>query len=609
MCGIAGFFGRGDEALLAAMSRAIEHRGPDGGGAVVVGPAGLAMRRLAIIDLEGGQQPMRDGSGRIWLVFNGEIYNYRELRANELAGQAFRTDSDTEVVLRMYETYGEDAFKRLNGMFAIALWDSAHHRFYLVRDRLGIKPLYLHQGPERLTYASELKALLQDPTIDRRLSPDALAAYLTWQYVPGPATALEGVTKLPPGHFLRLEEGQAPLLKSYWTPADARQGPASHAEDFPRVLRDAVHRQMVSDVPVGAFLSGGLDSSLVVALMRERAGAGLKTFTAGFSDPRLDESPWARRVAKHLGVDHEVIELDERSLELLPTLAWSLDEPVADRAALPTLLLSRRAAREVKVVLTGEGSDELFAGYPRYRLEAWARRFHRLPLANQQAVWGSLARFLPGKARARVEKIVLSPADAGQRRERWVANFAPEARAALLVGRSTASPPAPADDTLAAQLLLDMRTWLVDNVLMKVDKTTMAASLEARVPFLDHEVVDWSLRLPDHDKLRAETTKHVVKQAALSMLPAEVVHRPKQGFITPTALWFRTSAGQALLGDVLLGERARGRGLFAMGEVESLLRRHQAGEDLDQALWNLVILELWQQAYIDRVPSPGPSGA
>jgi asparagine synthase (glutamine-hydrolysing) len=586
MCGIAGFFGRGDRALLDALAGAMVHRGPDGGGAFHEGPVGLTMRRLAIIDLAGGWQPIGSDDGRVQLVFNGELYNYRELKAARLADVAFKTASDTEVVLRMYEAYGEAAFREFNGMYAFALWDGRKGRLYLVRDRLGVKPLYYHAGPERLTFASELKSLLVDPDVPRRLDHDALAAYLTWQYVPGPATILQGIRKLPPASFMRLEAGQEPVVKTYWAPTEPV--PPSHAEDFPDVLGAAVRRQMVADVPVGAFLSGGLDSSLVVALMREHAGPGLKTFTAGFADPRLDESPWAAKVAKHLGVAHEVIRLDERALDELPALAYALDEPVADRAALPTMLLARAAAREVKVVLTGEGSDELFGGYPRYRLERWARVFHGLP---GRQLLRALAPALPGK----VAKILLSPADPARRRQQWVANFTPEARARLLAAPVLdQEPPAPVDDTLAAQLLLDLRSWLVDDVLMKVDKTTMAASLEARVPFLDHDVVAWSLGLPDRDKLRGETTKYVVKRAAERILPPEVIHRPKQGFHTPTATWFRAPKGQELLKDVLLGST---RGLFAPKEVEALIRRHADGEDLDQGLWNLLILELWLRAY------------
>jgi asparagine synthase (glutamine-hydrolysing) len=586
MCGIAGFFGEGDRPLLDALAGAMVHRGPDGGGAYCEGPVGLTMRRLAIIDLEGGWQPIGSDDGALQLVFNGELYNYRELKAERLPGVQFKTASDTEVVLRMYEAFGEDAFRQLNGMYAFALWDGRQGRLYLVRDRVGVKPLYYFEGPRRLTFASELKSLLEDPGIPRRLDHDALASYLTWQYVPGPDTILAGVRKLPPGSFMRLEAGQAPTIRTYWSPqAPAR---ASDPGEFPRVFGDAVRRQMVADVPVGAFLSGGIDSSLVVALMREHAGPGLKTFTAGFADPRLDESGWAATVARHLGVAHEIVRLDDTALDELPALAWSLDEPVADRAALPTLLLARAAAREVKVVLTGEGSDELFGGYPRYRLERWARRFHDLP---GRQLWRAIAPALPAK----VAKILLSPADPARRRQQWVANFTPEARARLLAAPVLdAEPPAPADGSLAAQLLLDFRSWLVDDVLMKVDKTTMAASLEARVPFLDHDVVDWALGLPDDAKLRGETTKYVVKRAAERILPPAVIHRPKQGFHTPTATWFRAKRGQDLLKDVLLGSQ---RGLFNPQEVEALIRRHANGEDLDQGLWNLLILELWLRAY------------
>jgi asparagine synthase (glutamine-hydrolysing) len=602
MCGIVGFFGEGDRDLLAAMNGAIAHRGPDDAGFLVDGPAGLAMRRLSIIDVGGGHQPIANETGRIHIVFNGELYNFRELKARHLGGHQFKTASDTEVVLHLYEELGEAAFAELNGMYAFALWDADRRALYLVRDRLGIKPLYYHQGQDRLAFASELKALLQDPAVGRRIDPDALRAYLTWQYVPGPETMLKGIRKLPAGHFMRVLEGQAPVIAPYWSLGPAT-GPASRPEDFLSVMRAAVRRQMVSDVPVGAFLSGGVDSSLVVALMAEVA-PGLETFTAGFADPRLDESPWAERVARHLGVRHHVVRLDETALEELPHVVWHLDEPVADRAALPTYFLSRLAASRVKVVLTGEGSDELFAGYPRYRLEQLARRFHRLPLANQRRLWEALLPMVPGRARAKLAKLLLSPGDAGRRREAWVANFAPDRRATLLKPylHAEVAPPQPDDAGLEAQLRLDLRTWLVDNVLMKCDKMTMAASLEARVPFLDHEVVDWAAALPAEAKLHGGEGKAVVKRAALSLLPREAVYRPKQAFHTPTATWFRAARGRALLTDVLLGDTARNRGLFEMDAVEALIREHQAGADRDQALWNLLVLELWLRAYLDPAP-------
>lgn len=602
MCGIVGFFGAGDRPLLAAMNGAIVHRGPDDAGFFHEGSAGMAMRRLSIIDVAGGHQPIGNETGRIRIVFNGELYNYRALKAQYLGAHHFATASDTEVVLHLYEELGEAAFSLLNGMFAFALWDGDRRVMYVVRDRLGIKPLYYHEGPTRLSFASELKALLQDPQVPRALAPEALPAYLSWQYVPGPSTMLEGVRKLPPGHCLRLAEGRPAELVRYWRPGEPES--ASHPQDFLAVMRASVRRQMVSDVPVGAFLSGGLDSSLVVGLMAEVA-PGLETFTAGFHDPRLDESPWAARVAAHLGVKHEVVRLDASALSALPEMIYHLDEPVADRAALPTFFLSRLAASRVKVALTGEGSDELFAGYPRYRLEQLARRFHRLPLASRQGLWRSLLPLMPGRARAKVAKVLLSPRDAGLRRAEWVANFPSGARARLLKPewRGAVPVPQPIDASLEAQLQLDLETWLVDNVLMKVDKMTMAASLEARVPFLDNEVIDWARALPAEAKLAGGEGKALVKRAALELLPREVVYRPKQAFHTPTATWFREARGRELLGDVLLGDRAKARGYFDPLEVERLIQAHQAGETHDQALWNLLVLELWMQAYIDRVPA------
>ncbi|MFP5504257.1 MAG: asparagine synthase (glutamine-hydrolyzing) [Candidatus Sericytochromatia bacterium] len=598
MCGIVGSFGEADPGVLAAMNARIHHRGPDDGGAWIEGPVALAMRRLAILDLEGGKQPMATAAGDRVVVFNGEIYNFKDLAAAHLTGVPLRTHSDTEVVLALYDRLGEAAFALLNGMFAIALWDGRKRQLLLVRDRLGIKPLYYHDGPTRLTFASEIKALLADPAVARRLDPASLASYMTWQYVPGPETMLAGVKKLPPGSLMRLAEGRPPEIATYWRP-EAPEVLSSRATDFDAVLAAAVERQMISDVPLGAFLSGGVDSSLVVAMMAERAGGALETFTAGFADPRLDESPWAAKVARHLGVRHSVVRLDAGALEQLPALVHALDEPVADRAALPTYMLARFARERVKVVLTGEGADELFAGYPRYRLEALARTFHRLPFAERRGLWRAVVAAAPQALRPRLAKVLLSPADPDARREAWLANFDGETRRALIGPHSPHPMPRLEGPGLAAQLRLDMQTWLVDNVLMKVDKTTMAASLEARVPFLDHDVVDWALALPASEKLQGGVSKAVVKRAAAGRLPDEVVHRPKQAFHTPTALWFREPAGKALLTDVLLGDRARGRGLVDPSRVEGLIRAHLDGHDRDQALWNLLVLELWLSRYLD----------
>ncbi|HEY9723686.1 MAG TPA: asparagine synthase (glutamine-hydrolyzing) [Oscillatoriaceae cyanobacterium] len=597
MCGIVGYVGAGDRELLARMNAAIVHRGPDDAGAFVAPGVGLAMRRLSIIDLAGGHQPIANETGHMQIVFNGELYNYRELRAQYLEAHRFSSASDTEVVLHLYEELGPAAFEKLNGMYAFALWDGDREVLYLVRDRLGIKPLYVHAGPTRVCFASELKALLVDPALPRTLAPGALVAYLTWQYVPGEETLLAGVRRVPPGHYMRLEPGKPPSLESYWQPRFSA-GPA-RAEELAERLRQAVRRQMVADVPVGAFLSGGIDSSLVVALMAE-SGARIETFTAGFADPRFDESPWAAQVARHLGVANHVVRLDASALSELPTLAWHLDEPIGDRAALPTLLLSRLARRHVKVVLTGEGSDELFAGYPRYRLELLAQRFHRLPLSRQAGLWRAIAGMLPARMRRSALKLLLSPHDPAARRAAWLSSVSEDWRARLMVASEPLAPIGTGDEGLEAQLLLDLRTWLVNDVLMKVDKTTMAASLEARVPFLDHELVDWALTLPTSARLSGGVGKQAVRQAAERLLPEAIRRRPKQAFHTPTAAWLREARGRELLGDVLLGSAARERGLLRTGEVEAMMRAHAAGEDHDQALWSLLMLELWCQAYLDR---------
>jgi asparagine synthase (glutamine-hydrolysing) len=620
MCGITGLLqmdGRPvDERLLSAMTEVLAHRGPDGQGILVNGPAGFGHRRLAIIDLVTGDQPMSSADGSLSLIFNGEIYNYRELRRDlEARGLTFRTASDTEVLLRSYEAYGVECLRHLRGMFAFALWDGARRRLLLARDRVGIKPMVYAWDGRRLLFGSEIKALLQDPSVSRDLDWEALRDYLVFHYVPSPRTIFQSIRKVPPGSYLLLEEGREPVVRRYW---DLRFDPverpdAEWVEGLRWHLQDAVRSHMVSDVPIGAFLSGGVDSGSVVALMARASTAPIRTFSIGFDEAAFDELAYARQVAQRYGTDHCEFVVKPDALEVMPRLAWQLDEPFADSSALPTYYVAKITREHVTVALSGDGGDENFAGYRRY---AAALRRHEGLDGFPGVVGRTAARLaasaLPATARGQgyLELLGAAPID---RYFRMVTYQRDASLAALLTGEARARAGGRADhgefrrlaadsgapDYVSTLQYLDVRTYLPGDILAKVDWTSMLVSLEARVPLLDHVLMEYVATMPSRLKLADGSGKAIFKRAMGDALPPDVLTRRKMGFGVPLGSWFRNEL-RDYARDTLLGARARQRGLFAPAAVEGLLDEHARGRrDLSASLWALVMFEEWARRWLD----------
>jgi asparagine synthase (glutamine-hydrolysing) len=619
--------------VVERMALALRHRGPDddgyyfhtpdGGGPAV----GLGFRRLSIIDVVGGAQPMQNEDGSLQLVFNGEIYNFVELRAElEAGGHVFRTGSDTEVIVHLYEDLGAACVERLRGMFAFAIWDAPRRRLFLARDRLGKKPLYYAERPGQLLFASELKSLLQHPACPRELDLASLERYLAFEYVPSPYAIFEGVRKLPAGHRLVWQDGQV-SVEEYWDPwgePASQQSESELVEEFSSRLREAVRLRLVSDVPLGAFLSGGVDSSAVVALMAEVLPAGMvKTFSIGFSERSFDESDHARRVARHFGTDHhEQIFTPSVMLDILPEAVAGLDEPFADASVLPTFLLSRFTRESVTVALGGDGSDELLAGYQTFPAEALARRYHvprfvhermvvplaeRLPISNADFSFDfKVKRFLRG---------VLEPPES--RHQIWLGAFTPAEQAALTTWTPKCDPYGDSrerfrsrdgSDWIARLIDLYCGTYLQDDILVKVDRASMLSSLEVRSPFLDHTLVEFLARVPSDLKLRGLTTKYLLKQAMADVLPPGISQRRKKGFGIPISLWLKTTLREPLL-DALSPQRLQRQGLFDAHQVERLVREHLDGtREHRKKLWTLFVFQCWYDNYVEKQAVPtGPA--
>ncbi|HYF65616.1 MAG TPA: asparagine synthase (glutamine-hydrolyzing) [Herpetosiphonaceae bacterium] len=622
MCGITGLLNRRGQPVAQSMlddqMDAIRHRGPDGAGSLVDGAAAIGMRRLAIIDLAGGAQPVFSQDGALALVFNGEIYNYRELR-RELRGRgrSFETASDTEVLMRGIEEWGlPECLRRLNGMFAFAVWDSAARRLTLVRDRLGIKPLYVYSDDEWLIFGSEIKAILRHPQVPRQIDPRGLANFLAFGHALAPRTMLRGIRKLPPGHLLEWQAGTDEIRETrYWDVAlaqSARPDAAGAAAECYERLREAVRLQLVSDVPLGAFLSGGLDSSIIVGLMTRLGASPVRTFSVGFEAPgAFNELADARLVARHFGTEHHELKIGAANLSAaLRTLVYHFDEPFGDAAALPLYLIAAFARQHVTVALTGEGSDEQWGGYRRYQAELLATTYRQLP--GQHAV-AALIRALPRSRRLKQAVAALGVADPARRYAAWLTVAHAGQRRDLLQADIAAAlgdyDPASIYDavypgngtpTLTSLGYADLMTWLPDTYLEKVDKATMAASLEARVPFLDHTLVEWAMSLPPRLKLRGRTTKWLLRQAFADLLPPATLRKPKHGFAVPTDPWFRGPLRQ-WTAEILFDERTVRRGLFNPSAVRRVYDDHVSGRHVaDTLLWLLLNLELWQRVYLDR---------
>jgi asparagine synthase (glutamine-hydrolysing) len=624
MCGICGIVGHDpvDREALARMTRTLRHRGPDDEGFYVAehddGVAvGLGFRRLSIIDLESGNQPISNEVGSVQLVFNGEIYNFRELRRElEAGGHRFATNADTEVLVHLYEDLGPRCVERLNGMFAFALWDEAERRLLLGRDRFGKKPLYYAEVGRSLLFGSELKALLEHPLCPRELDFESLCRYLALEYVPTPHAIFEGVKKLPGGHLL-LWRGGSSSLERYWDLSfgshDGVGSDEDYVEQFRQRFREAVRRRLISDVPLGAFLSGGIDSSSVVAMMAEELPAGLvKTFSIGFGERSFDESQHARRVAARFGTDHHEEVFTARDLlDLLPTAVDVLDEPFADPSVLPTYLLSQFTRTSVTVALGGDGGDELLAGYPTFPAHRVAR-LYRMPGPVHRRVLVPLAGKLPTSTAnfsldfkvKRFLRAAASPAD--ERHPLWLGSFTPEELELLLVSGAAdpygeqrlAFTSAPTNNELERLVYLYAKTYLQDDILVKVDRASMACSLEVRAPFLDVELVEFLGRVPPKLKLRRFDTKHLLKAAMKDTLPPGIATRAKKGFGIPVAEWLKGELRDAVT-DELSPERLRAQGIFEPAEVHRLVTEHLTGRaDHRKQLWTLLMFQLWHRRWL-----------
>jgi asparagine synthase (glutamine-hydrolysing) len=605
------------------MNEAIRHRGPDDDGFYFADGVGLAMRRLAIIDVAHGQQPIPNADRTAWIVFNGEIYNYKELRAQlEERGHHFHTNSDTEAIVHAWDEYGTDCPKHLRGMFALAIWDERKKSLFLARDRVGKKPLLYAEVDGGLIFGSEFTALLEHPGVSREVDYEAIHHYLSFICVPAPLTAYQSIRKLEPGHWLLWKDGEI-KKERYWQLDFSKKITISEQEAGERVvdlLRDAVKVRLMSEVPLGAFLSGGIDSSAVVALMAQESSEQVKTFSIGFDEQDFSELHHARRVAQHVGADHHEFIVRPNAMEILPTLVEHYGEPFADSSAIPSYYVSRETRQYVTVALNGDGGDECFAGYERYAAMNLAQRYNRLvPGAVRNGVVGNVLKVLPefssrgnplGKAKRFLGAATLGPV---QRYLRWVSAFDETAKWELYSNdfrQQTAAystidiiqpwfAKANGSGIVDASLLTDTMTYLPNDLLVKMDIASMTVSLEARSPFLDHHLMEFAATLPEHLKLRRMTTKYLLKRVLKNLVPTENLTRAKMGFGVPIGHWFRGSM-QAFLRETVLSEKALGRGLFDKAKVRQIVDQHVSGKmNHEHRLWSLLMLELWFQRFID----------
>ena len=623
MCGIAGRFNYNkghavDRDRLAAMTDAVTHRGPDAAGYYLQGQIGLGHRRLSIIDLATGDQPLSNEDGSVQVVFNGEIYNFAEVR-RELAahGHRFRTNSDTEVIAHGYEQWGANCVDRFRGMFAFAVWDARAGRLLLARDRVGVKPLYYAEVPGGIVFGSEIKSLLEDPEVSREWRPDALDAYLTLLYIPAPDTIYKGIHKLPPAHVLVAERG-AIRVSRYWDLEFSGDGDPSrereYLDELDQILREAVGLRLISDVPLGAFLSGGIDSSTVVAYMAEASATPPVTISVGFDHAQFDEVQHAETVARHLGCEFHALMANPQVEELLPKLAWHFDEPFADSSAVPTYYVSRAARQLVTVALSGDGGDELWAGYARHRVESWEHRVRTaLGPAAPLAGWIGQALPLSVKGARSLRHLAASPDQAYALKHAY-GMFEPGAKGRLYSAdfRRTINGHDPfatfrdayascgSPDPLDRSMYVDARTYMIDDVLTKVDRMSMAVSLEAREPLLDHKLLEFAARVPSGLKLKDGQTKYLLRKVLDARVPRSIVERGKRGFEAPIGEWLRGPLAP-MASELLLDGRLRERGIFNAAEVNRLWTEHRSGtSDHRHRLWQLIMLELWFRTFIDN---------
>jgi asparagine synthase (glutamine-hydrolysing) len=642
MCGICGWIELGSasgfpsaRSTVGSMSATIEHRGPDDWGSAHFKDAAIGMTRLSIIDLEGGHQPLTNERKDCSIVLNGEIYNFLDLRKElQAKGHRFKTRSDTEVVLRAYEEWGDQCLDRLRGMFALAIYDSrlansgysrrgeTSSRLLLARDRVGKKPLYYYRDERRIIFGSEIKALLMHPSVEGEVRRNSLSLYLTYGYVPAPYTFFENIYELAPGHKLVVQDGDV-AVEQYWKLPVQEVGPETSERRYlgrlRELLEEAVRVRLVSDVPLGAFLSGGIDSAAVVAFMTRLMNEPVKTFSIGFTDePSFNELDHARAVARTFNTDHHEFLVTADAIDLLPKLVWQYDQPFADSSAIPAFLVARMTREHVKVALTGDGSDELFAGYERFAAARLAENYRRLPHLLQNSISRLFAsmpeatsyRSFVRRARRFVDSAALPLTE---RYLNWVGIF-PTSLINELVTDEIESDPvshfqtyfdsSSQSDPIAQLLTVNMKTYLPGDLLVKTDRMAMANSLEARCPFLDQELLEFAASIPSTLKLKGMTTKYILKRALEGMVPHEIIHRKKHGFGVPVGRWFRTSL-KRYVHETLLSPEALQRGYFRESSLRHLIEEHQSGKrDHGHRLWALLTLEIWHRVFIDQKVSP-----
>lgn len=620
MCGIVGLIYTDrecsiDPSVLAGMCSVIHHRGPDEWGTWHDGAIGIGMKRLKIIDLAGGHQPMATPNGNLHIVFNGEIYNYRELRKLlEGRGHIFSTSSDTETILYAYQEFGETCVDHLRGMFAFAIWDSSRRQLFMARDRFGKKPLHYFHDSQKFIFGSEIKSILQHPEIRAEVNRPAVAQYLSCGYVPDPACMFRGISKLPAGHSLIWKDGEA-HVKQYWNlafrPDDRPQEDEYYLDTVDQLLRESVNIRLISDVPLGAFLSGGIDSSLVVAMMAMQTGEPVKTFSIGFEEQDYNELPYARMVAQRYGTDHyeEVVRPDVE--KIIPEIIDNFDEPFADSSAIPTYYVSRLARQHVTVVLSGDGGDELFAGYDRYFDSPLAENLDHFPQWVKVPVLKGVAALIPASARggntlrylAANEDVRYAAKMSGSKyrikhlfsKELW--DIAGGHRLGLDINNLLKSN-RPLDK-LSRRQYADVKNYLVGDILTKVDRTSMLVSLEARAPFLDHVLAEFAATLPTALKVQNRTLKYVLKTLARKYLPSELIDRPKMGFAIPIKHWINNQWCD-LSHDLVLSKRALERNNVNPEYLRQIFGEHRTGmRDYSSLIWALMVMEMWYRRYID----------
>jgi asparagine synthase (glutamine-hydrolysing) len=628
MCGICGKLIFGHEAavspaLVKAMADTLHHRGPDDEGYYVSGPVGLGFRRLSIIDLQGGHQPLSNEDGSIWIVFNGEIYNYQELRTLLLnKGHVFTTRTDTEVIVHLYEEFGPGCLEKLRGMFAFAIWDGNLKTLLLARDRVGIKPLYYRLTNDSIVFASEIKALLADPLVNREIAPELIDRFLTFLYVPGDETLLKGIQKLAPGHYLLIRDGK-PVTRQYWdlrfTEPSRSASPKDAEADLLSLLAQTVKLHMIADVPVGVLLSGGVDSTGVLSLAVHGTDKKISSFTVGFSGEGVaDERPYARLAAEKYGTQHYDMTVTAKNFAaFLPQYVWHMEEPVCEPPAIAMYYVSKLARNYVKVLLSGEGGDEAFAGYSDYRNLVWLERVKRgVPALNGAIARGlCFANLLFHSSRVAKYAPLMNDVfpsyyySRTSNPHRFTGNRLGQlytADFAKALDREHSLEPVRQlqahvrdQNTLNAMLYIDTKTWLPDDLLIKADKMTMANSVELRVPLLDHEVLEFAASLPLPSKLRGFTLKYILKRALSQKIPQEIRNRKKTGFPVPYESWLRNDL-KDVAWSVLTDRKTIHRGYFRKDEIEKLLRANSNGSNYSKEIFSLLTLELWQRTFLER---------